>query len=87
MDRQSFIQGIRSDLTKAEAIAKSGDLTFKDPYKAVYHYRKHGSEFPKIISKHGNSLEVYLGPVKNRVIDRANLRQSVRLEVKRQMDN
>lgn len=83
LDSTTFIGELRSDLARADAIAARGGLNFKDPYKAVYHYRKHGEEFPRIIKKHGNTMEVYLGRVKNHVIDRANLRQTVRLEVGR----
>ena len=82
LNHSTFIQEIRSDIAKATSIASDGGLSFKDPLKAVYHYRKHGEEFPKIIRKYGNSLDVYLGPVKNHVIDRSNLRHIVKLQVK-----
>jgi len=77
----NFIEGVKSDLVIAERIANSGGLSFKNPYKAVYHYRKHGEEFPKQISKYGNTMEVYLGPVKNRIIDNSNLRGTEKLLV------
>ena len=76
-----FIQTLQSDLVTAETIARRGDLTFIDPYKAVYHYRKHGEEFPRFISKYGNTVEVYLGPVKNHVIKPSNLCERMELPV------
>ena len=53
MDQSKFIRDLEVDLVKTTEIARRGDLNFQDPLKAVYHFRKHGEEFPRIIHKHG----------------------------------
>ena len=85
MDRGRFIQEFQRDLAEATRIAQRGGLQFETPNKAVYHYRKHGAEFPKFIAKRGNEMKVYLGPVKNHVVQPKNLMETVQLSVRKRM--
>ena len=71
--RDQFLKSIQSDVKKAMYYAQKGGLSFRDPLTAVYHYRKHIAKFPSELKKFGNSFEVYVGPVKKRVFDQANL--------------
>lgn len=80
-ERDSFIRGIQHDVAEATRCAESAGLKFDDTLTAVYHYRKHGAEFPKAITKYGNRIDVYLGPVRDRVFNQSNLREVCTLEV------
>ena len=82
LDHNTFIQDLESDTAKAESIARSEGLTFEDPLKAVHHYRNHGEDFPKIILKHGNTLEVEFDSLDGCINDGSNLLQTVELEVR-----
>ena len=77
-----FIQQIQQDLGKAQTLAARAGLHFEDPLIAVYHYRKHGAEFPDAIQRFGDGIEVYLGPVRNEVFNQSNLRQVHTLSVR-----
>lgn len=79
--RDEFVCGIRTDLNEAMACASRGGLKFDNPLTAVYHYRKHGTDFPTAINKFGNTIEVYLDPVRNQVFDDVNLREVCTLQV------
>ena len=72
---KQFVDGVQKDLRMATDLASRGGLHFEDPLMAVYHFRKHGSEFPGFIQQFGNGIEVYLGEVKNHVFGDANLRE------------
>ncbi|KAI8770963.1 hypothetical protein BgiBS90_027682 [Biomphalaria glabrata] len=73
--KQTFLQNLQMDLNKATRLAESHNLSFDSPLTAVYHYRKHGNEFPKLLSKFGNSIDVYLGPVSHNIFQDCNLRE------------
>lgn len=79
--RNSFISGIQNDLQLARGIAEKGGLHFEDPLTAVYHYRKHGPEFPKFIRKFGDRIDVYLGPTKQWIFNDSNLKETCTLQV------
>uniref|UniRef100_A0AC35G2K5 DUF4781 domain-containing protein n=1 Tax=Panagrolaimus sp. PS1159 TaxID=55785 RepID=A0AC35G2K5_9BILA len=66
-----FVKSINEDLIRATNIAKNAKLQFADPYKAVYHFRKHGHDFPSKIQ--GNSMDFYLGDVPKHIIQDAHL--------------
>uniref|UniRef100_A0A914QYU9 DUF4781 domain-containing protein n=1 Tax=Panagrolaimus davidi TaxID=227884 RepID=A0A914QYU9_9BILA len=66
-----IILGDLKDLIRATNIAKNAKLQFADPYKAVYHFRKHGHDFPSKIQ--GNSMDFYLGDVPKHIIRDAHL--------------
>ena len=70
-DYDNYVQTIKEDLKIATEIANRRDLNFKDQYKAVYHYRKHGSEFPSEINS--QPVELYLNDVPNKLITDYNL--------------
>ena len=44
--KTAFIDNLNNDLKKAGKIANQSHLNFTDPLTAVYHYRKHGQDFP-----------------------------------------
>lgn len=74
-----FIENIKADISIAQRCAESAELKFADPLKAVYHFRKHGADFPtKIISK----IEFYLGEVPSKIVQDAHLFQIQKLQVK-----
>jgi hypothetical protein len=79
--RGKFVSDIKADLAKAQTCAERGGLHFDDPLKAVYHYRKHGADFPDVIRRGGNSVEVYLGPVRDQLFEAKNLRETCTLSV------
>lgn len=78
---EDFAKGIQTDLIEAMKCAEKGGLHFEDPLKAVYHYRKHGQDFPDMINKFGNNLEVYLNNTKNKIFNDNNLRHVIQKEV------
>lgn len=73
--KQTFMTGIQNDVRTAAQLAAGAGLHFEDPLFAVYHFRKHGSEFPKFIQPLNNGIEVYLGDVRDHVFDTGNLRE------------
>ena len=77
--KQAFIQNIQNDMITAQSIAQRGGLEFTDPYKAVYHFYKHGSDFPNKIT--GNTLNFYLGNVPDKIIRDANLIDVTKFQV------
>uniref|UniRef100_A0A914PDA3 DUF4781 domain-containing protein n=1 Tax=Panagrolaimus davidi TaxID=227884 RepID=A0A914PDA3_9BILA len=66
-----FVKSINEDLIRATNIAKNAKYSFADPYKAVYHFRKHGHDFPSKIQ--GDSMDIYLGEVPKHIIQDAHL--------------
>ncbi len=80
-NKEQFIRNIQQDLGKALKLAERAGLHFEDPLTAVYHYRKHGAEFPDAIQRFGDGIEVYLGPVRNELFNESNLRQVHTLSV------
>ena len=80
LDVGAFVKDLKNDLAIAKQLASQSNLNFKNPLKAVYHYRKHGEEFPKFLKQY-SSMEAYFGPVKNYVIDRQNLSEVTTLAV------
>ena len=79
--KEPFIHCIQKDSLKATHITNEADLKFDDPLTAVYHFRKHGAEFPDAIKQFGNGIQVYLGNVKNDLFNESNLRQVHTLSV------
>ncbi|KAH9501926.1 hypothetical protein DERF_012735, partial [Dermatophagoides farinae] len=73
IDKESFIWNILSDSKIAMDIASKNDVHFEDPLKAVYHYRKHGHEFPNVLKQ--NRIDVYLDKLPKHLIDITNLAQ------------
>jgi hypothetical protein len=69
---QGFIDGINKDVRVAEQLASKSDLKFADPLRAVYHFRKHGADFPSRVGTQ-NPIEVYLNQVPDKLITDANL--------------
>ncbi|CAF1168146.1 unnamed protein product [Adineta steineri] len=51
----TFKSNLDNDLAKAQSISNQMNLKFSDPYKACYHYRKHGSDFVQC-----KQIDVYL---------------------------
>jgi hypothetical protein len=78
--KTSFIDSINRDIKAATECAQKGGLHFESPLIAVYHYRKHGAEFPKAFMKFGNRFEVFVGPVQNEIFRDSNLREVCRLQ-------
>jgi len=76
----SFINSINLDIQAATECARKGGLHFETPLLAVYHFRKHGAEFPKAIMKFGNRFEVFIGPIRNEIFTDSNLREVCTLE-------
>jgi len=77
---KTFIRGVLNDIAMAKECASKGGLNFDNPLTAVYHYRKHGADFPEFFKKSGNTLKVYVGPVKNELFQASNLRETCRLQ-------
>ena len=70
-----IVNNIQKEIDIARARAARGGLSFREPLQAVYHYRKHGREFPVEINNFGKSIKTYLGPVKNKVFDAHNAKE------------
>jgi hypothetical protein len=66
-----FIKGVQSDLAVAKQIASNAKLTFANDLKAVYHYRKHGKDFPTRLP---DKIDFYLTDVPQKIFQDANLR-------------
>lgn len=78
---KDFATGIRQDIAKATECAQKAGLAFDNNLTAVYHYRKHGAEFPQAIRKFGDRIDTYLGPVRDNLFNDCNLRENVTLSV------
>lgn len=71
LDNRTFISSVQSDFDVAMRIASDNHMKFKDPLLAIYHYRKHGEDFPSVVRN--QNIEVYLTKVPARLIQDANL--------------
>ncbi|KAF1755031.1 hypothetical protein GCK72_021598 [Caenorhabditis remanei] len=67
-DVKNFTAGIQKDLKIVTEIGNKNQLKFADPYKALYHYRKHGSEFMNKCTP-----KFYLGELPGQIQDRGQL--------------
>ncbi|CAF1069009.1 unnamed protein product [Adineta steineri] len=65
-----FISGVQSDLAKARQIAQNANISFANDLKAVYHYRKHGNDFPTRLS---DKIDFYLSDMPHKIFKDANL--------------
>ncbi|CAF1114363.1 unnamed protein product [Adineta ricciae] len=68
--KTDFIDGIQRDLTRATDIARNAKKAFDNPLKAVYHYRKHGSDF---VTRLPDKIDFYLTKVPQKIFQDANL--------------
>ncbi|KAF8358273.1 hypothetical protein PRIPAC_93268 [Pristionchus pacificus] len=64
----SFHADVVSDLAKVRNIAGPKGLRFADPFKALYHYRKHGTEFMEMCSP-----KFYLGELPSYILRNGQL--------------
>ncbi|CAL4122645.1 unnamed protein product [Meganyctiphanes norvegica] len=76
--QQNFINELKNDLNIAHQIASSANLEFSDDLAAVYHYRKHGNDFPTRIL--GNDIHFYLDKVPNRIFQNGNVTKVISLQ-------
>ncbi|EFO91700.1 hypothetical protein CRE_06059 [Caenorhabditis remanei] len=71
---RDFAAGIQRDLAKVQRIGSQKELKFADPYKALYHYRKHGEQFMKKCTP-----EFYLGELPGQIKSRGKLADACRI--------
>lgn len=57
---EKFIIEMKNDYETANLIAKNSNIKFSDPWKAVYHYRKHGENFN---NKMPTEIKFYFGEI------------------------
>lgn len=69
--RQPYINQLKADIAKATDIATQNGLHFEDANKAVYHFRKHGSDFVSHMME--PSLTFYLGELPGQLTQNADL--------------
>lgn len=71
VDMAKLSSTIRDDIAIAQKIAETNKINFRDPLLAVYHYHKHGSDFPAVLRR--QNIEVYLTKVPSAMVQDANL--------------
>jgi hypothetical protein len=71
MNSPTFAAQIQNDLNVATSIAQRNNMKFDNPLLAVYHYRKHGEDFPAVIRN--QKIDIYLTNVPQALIQDGNL--------------
>jgi hypothetical protein len=79
-NKQGFIDAINEDQRVAVQLANQSGLEYTDPLRAVYHYRKHGPDFPSQVRLQ-NPIEVYLNHVPDNLITDASFVETLTFQV------